>query len=114
MRSAGLPVSVSSCVQVERFLGFAENRSDLEFFVGPLGSQDHLGHKMDEMAALFAHRSLPPNVVVNDTTRVGKLKQRGTGNTAGAVAGGQPTRRETRVQRRLDRRIERLRTRAGR
>ena len=61
-----MPVSVSSCVQVERFLGFAEKRSDLESFVGPLGSQDHLGHKMDEMAALFAHRSLPPNVVVNE------------------------------------------------
>ena len=60
-----MPVSVS-CVQVERFLGFAEKRSDLEFFVGPLGSQDHLGHKMDEMAALFAHRSLPPKVVVNE------------------------------------------------
>ena len=58
--------SLIVCVQVERFLGFAEKRSDLEFFVGPLGSQDHLGHKMDEMAALFAHRSLPPNVVVNE------------------------------------------------
>ncbi len=91
---------------MDRFLSFAEKRSDLEFFVGPLGSQvcvrmracvcmcvllcarapasvcvcvcvrvclervrviqDHLGHKMDEMAALFAHRTLPPNVVMNE------------------------------------------------